>query len=227
MDKKQSCIIFTDKSIFGKKAQQFVSKKFDVKFSGEFDKSNTFDGRLIKFIMQSQCDWLLNFMWPTLVTDILLKFPKYLPINFHPAPPKYPGTGCASYAIYNGERRYGATAHIMNDKYDAGAILRVKYFKISNYDYFDDLFNKAVECNFCLFKEIINDISKGKKLIIAKTKWARIAYTRKDFKKFMTLTLDMPEVEVIKRVRAISHKTFPGPKIDFQGKEFFLLPRDE
>ena len=66
-------------------------------------------------------------------------------INFHPAPPKYPGTGCASYAIYNGERRYGATAHIMNDKYDDGAILRVKYFKISNYDYCDDLFNKAVE----------------------------------------------------------------------------------
>tara|TARA_B100001146_G_scaffold203107_1_gene195459 strand:- start:51 stop:494 length:444 start_codon:yes stop_codon:yes gene_type:complete len=145
MDKQQSCIIFTDKSILGKKSQELVSKKFDVKFSGEFDKSNTFDGRLIKFIMQSQCDWLLNFMSPTLVTDILLKFPKYLPINFHPAPPKYPGTGCASYAIYNGERRYGATAHIMNDKYDAGAILRVKYFKISNYDYCDDLFNKAVE----------------------------------------------------------------------------------
>ena len=43
----------------------------------------------------------------------------------------------------------------------------------------------------------------------------------------MTLTLDMPEAEVIKRVRAISHKTFAGPKIDFQGKEYFLLPRDE
>ena len=51
MDKQQSCIIFTDKSILGKKAQEFVSKKFDVKFSGEFDKSNTFDGRLLKFIM--------------------------------------------------------------------------------------------------------------------------------------------------------------------------------
>ena len=94
MDKQKSCIIFTDKSILGKKAQEFVSKKFDVKFSGEFDKSNTFDGMLIKFIMQSQCDWLLKFMSPTLVTDILVKFPKYLPINFHTAPPKYPGWVC-------------------------------------------------------------------------------------------------------------------------------------
>ena len=70
MDKQQSCIIFTDKSILGKKAQEFVSKKFDVKFSGEFDKSNIFDGRLIKSIMKSQCDWLLNFMSPSLVPDI-------------------------------------------------------------------------------------------------------------------------------------------------------------
>jgi methionyl-tRNA formyltransferase len=50
--------------------------------------------------------------------------------NFHPGPPRFPGWGCAHFAIHQGATEFGATAHHMVEKVDAGPIVGVELFHI-------------------------------------------------------------------------------------------------
>ena len=69
-------------------------------------------------------------MCPIKVPAKLIKNANKIAINFHPGPPEYPGIGCTNYAIYNEDKNYGVTCHIMTDKIDDGLILSVNRFKI-------------------------------------------------------------------------------------------------
>ena len=71
----------------------------------------------------------------------LFILPKYLiekasvaAINFHPAPPEYPGSGCINFALYDGCESYGVTAHLMNEKIDNGKILECRRFPVCKND---------------------------------------------------------------------------------------------
>ena len=56
-----------------------------------------------------------------------LRFGAY---NFHPGPPQFPGWGCAHFALHQGATEFGATAHVMIEKVDAGPIVGVELFRI-------------------------------------------------------------------------------------------------
>src|SRR5579862_1895060 len=51
--------------------------------------------------------------------------------NIHPASPDYPGSHPASFAIYDGATRFGATAHEMVPRVDSGPIVDVEWFDIA------------------------------------------------------------------------------------------------
>src|SRR5215475_4462948 len=48
--------------------------------------------------------------------------------NFHPGPPNYPGWAPAHFALYDGARTFGATAHVMAARVDSGPIVGVEPF---------------------------------------------------------------------------------------------------
>ena len=50
--------------------------------------------------------------------------------NFHPGPPHYPGWVPSHFAIYDKSSYFGATAHVMIERIDAGPIVGVKIFDI-------------------------------------------------------------------------------------------------
>src|SRR5690242_7992903 len=50
--------------------------------------------------------------------------------NFHPGPPDYPGWAPAHFALYEGARTFGATAHVMAARVDSGPIVGVEPFDI-------------------------------------------------------------------------------------------------
>jgi methionyl-tRNA formyltransferase len=50
--------------------------------------------------------------------------------NFHPGSPRFPGWGCAHFAVHQGAAEFGATAHVMIEKVDAGPIIGVELFDI-------------------------------------------------------------------------------------------------
>lgn len=50
--------------------------------------------------------------------------------NFHPGPPHFPGWGAAHFAILQRATEFGATAHVMVEKVDAGPIVAVDLFPV-------------------------------------------------------------------------------------------------
>ena len=73
-------------------------------------------------------DWsLLSRPWWCRRESSALGFGAY---NFHPGPPHYPGWVPAHFAIYNKASYFGATAHVMIERVDAGPIVGVKMFDI-------------------------------------------------------------------------------------------------
>ena len=45
-------------------------------------------------------DYIVSFLSPWVISNSLLNRAKKASINFHPAPPEYPGIGCTNFAIY-------------------------------------------------------------------------------------------------------------------------------
>ena len=70
-------------------------------------------------------DVIICFRSHFLLKEKHLKAAKIAAINFHPGPPKYRGVGCVNSAILNGEKSYGTTAHLINNKIDNGKIIDV------------------------------------------------------------------------------------------------------
>jgi methionyl-tRNA formyltransferase len=75
-------------------------------------------------------DRMIAFCTETIVpaaTLAAIRGPSY---NFHPAPPDYPGSHPASFAIYDRVGRFGATAHEMAVRVDSGPIVAVEPFDV-------------------------------------------------------------------------------------------------
>jgi phosphoribosylglycinamide formyltransferase-1 len=101
-------------------------------------------------------------------------------INFHPSTPKYRGVGGINYAIYNCDKYFGCTSHlIQNTKIDSGTILNVRRFKIPKKITLNKLLKKTHNHLYLQFKYVVpNLINKEKinKLIAQskKEKWSNI-----------------------------------------------------
>ena len=73
---------------------------------------------------------LIGFVTPVLVPARILSALGFGAYNFHPGPPHYPGWVPAHFAIYERARYFGATAHAMVERVDAGPIVAFKMFGI-------------------------------------------------------------------------------------------------
>jgi methionyl-tRNA formyltransferase len=73
---------------------------------------------------------LIAFATGQIVPASILNRLGYGAINFHPGPPSYPGWAPAHFALYNREREFGVTAHVMIEQVDAGPIIDTTLFPI-------------------------------------------------------------------------------------------------
>jgi methionyl-tRNA formyltransferase len=164
-------------------------------------------------------EFVLNLLSDRILKGAILKRQT---VNFHPAPPEYPGCGTASYAIFDGASSFGATAHIMADKPDSGAILKVKRFPILETDGCENLAGKAEAACLELMAEIAAHIQAEGALPSPNGEaWQRKAFTRKEFQEW--LILDPADPETFERkIRAARHSRYPGPYVYVNGRRFSL-----
>lgn len=191
---------------------------------------NSADSIVRTYFSQVQSIWyrpdvVISFLSDKILRGPILDIPN---INFHPAPPKYPGRGGASYALFNGDTEFGATAHRMVEKVDAGTILRTTYFPINSSMSCEEVFSKAEDA--CL-KLLVDYCVYGFDMGSAGLKWGGPAKTRKDFQEFLDCGEVAPyssfDLETIKRViKATKHSKFPGPYVTVAGYKF-ELSKDE
>ena len=73
---------------------------------------------------------LVAFVTPVVVPARILGALGFGAYNFHPGPPHYPGWVPSHFAIYDKARQFGATAHAMIERVDAGPIVGIKIFDI-------------------------------------------------------------------------------------------------
>src|ERR1700761_1480280 len=73
---------------------------------------------------------LIAFSSAVIVPPAVLSALGYGAYNFHPGPPDYPGWAPAHFALYEGASEFGATAHVMEDRVDAGPIIEIAGFAI-------------------------------------------------------------------------------------------------
>lgn len=143
-------------------------------------------------------------------------------VNFHPAPPEYPGRSTASYALFEGALDFGATAHRMAVAPDSGAILQVRRFPILPSDGCADLAARAERACLELLRETAACVARtGALPAPCGETWKRKPYTRKDFEKWLILDPSDPET-FERKIRAARHPIYPGPYVIVRGRRFAL-----
>ncbi|MEE9351096.1 MAG: formyltransferase family protein [Thiotrichaceae bacterium] len=83
----------------------------------------------IQFINSLTPDILLSAHFNQLFKEPVLRLPKLTAINLHPSLlPNYKGVDPVFYALLNSEKQLGITAHVIDDSFDTGLILRQQPF---------------------------------------------------------------------------------------------------
>lgn len=178
-------------------------------------------------IKKKKIDYIICFRSFIIIKKKLLKMAKIAAINFHPGTPKYRGIGCVNFALYNNEKVFGSTAHLINEKIDNGKIIDVKYFKIKKNNNLTECLNKTHKIMLkqakVLLKIIFSDtekldiLIKNNKII----KWSKILYKRTDLDNLYKINqnINKNKLEVIKR--ATLYKNFK-PYILLHNNKFTL-----
>lgn len=143
-------------------------------------------------------------------------------VNFHPAPPEYPGRCTASYALFDSAATFGATAHRMAATPDSGAILMVRRFPIIADEDCDVVAGHAEAACLDLLREIVAHVGRTGALPPPSGEtWRRKPFTRKEFEDW--LVLDPADRATFERkIRAARHPRYPGPYVFVNGHRFSL-----
>lgn len=169
-------------------------------------------------------DILISYLSAWVIPREVLKRTKLWNINFHPAPPEYPGIGCFNLAIYNRERTYGVTAHLMCEKVDRGKIVAIKRFPLLETDSVYSLSLKCYEYMFSLFTEVMDLILRENKLPDCNEVWKRRPFTRKELEELCKISPNMSKEEIERRIKATTYPNMPGAYIDIFGYTFEYNP---
>jgi methionyl-tRNA formyltransferase len=147
--------------------------------------------------------------------------------NFHPGPPTRPGLFPATWALYEGDARFGATVHEMTPRVDDGPIVGVGWFDIEpdmsilevdaiTHDLMRDLFRQLAP----LFA------NADGRLDPIDIRWSGARTTRADYNRLLNLPSDVDEEEFNRRLRAVGigpehalHFTLHGRKFRMEVDE--------
>jgi|10_taG_2_1085330.scaffolds.fasta_scaffold22800_3 methionyl-tRNA formyltransferase len=186
-------------------------KQFNCELTAVWSSSRK--DKILEEIFSWQGDYIFSFLNYLILPSKLLKRAKYS-INFHPASPEYPGSGMSSWAIYDGSKDYGVTAHLINEKIDGGDILMVKRFSILGNDNAISLLSRAKKFCLILFYELIEKLFIDKTSIEAlvgtnEENWVGEARKIKEVDRMSEISSDIDSQELEKRIRAFHTERFP------------------
>jgi len=171
-------------------------------------------------------DLTLSYISPWIIPQKVLENTQKWAINFHPGPPEYPGIGCTNFAIYNKEKCFGITAHLMVEKVDTGKILSVRRFATEEIETVHSLTQKCYKAIQILFQELMDEIFIQGHLNYSNEEWARKPYTRRELNALCKIDCRMGIDEINRRVKATYYPGMPGAYIKF-GNHVFKYSRNK
>ena len=209
-------------------SEKLLKKLIDCEFDLTYVESSGRGEKIPEAIFNWEGEYILCFRSFFILPKILLNKAKIASVNFHPAPPEYPGSGCINFALYDNANKYGVTAHIMNEKIDNGEILEVRRFSVSPNDDLPTLLTKTHKELYKLCSDFIDSISLSDKEIIEKKiassideKWNGEARLLKELDAMQKIPVDISKEELKRIIRATYIEGYP-PKIEIHGFKFYL-----
>ncbi|WP_456725160.1 MULTISPECIES: formyltransferase family protein [unclassified Bradyrhizobium] len=146
---------------------------------------------------------LLAFTTSVIVPESILSALGHGAYNFHPGPPQYPGWAPAHFALYDGARTFGATAHVMAARVDSGPIVGVESFiipdKISVRGLEQIAYVRLAHLFWRMSRDLARDPSPLQELEIA---WCGIKSTRQMYRDMCELPAGISAGELARRIRA-------------------------
>jgi methionyl-tRNA formyltransferase len=176
------------------------------------------------------CARLVAFATPVIVPAEILAQLGYGAINFHPGPPSYPGWAPAHFALYNREIEFGATAHVMVERVDAGPIIDVAHFpipaNISVLALEGLAYAHLAQLYWRMAGSMVTDPTPPPTLAIA---WGNKKYTRRAYRAVCDIPFDIARDEFERRMQVFGGNHFGiAPTINLHGVEFrAVLPSAE
>jgi methionyl-tRNA formyltransferase len=165
---------------------------------------------------------LIAFVTPVIVPKRILDQIGYGAVNFHPGPPSYPGWAPAHFALYDQADEFGATAHLMVEKVDAGPIIDLAAFLIPPNTSVFSLEGMAYAHLSFLFWRMARQLACDPSLPPAlPVQWGSRKYSRNNYLSMCDIPLDISKSEFDRRMRVFGGHYFGvSPTIRLHGIEF-------
>ncbi|RZS43130.1 methionyl-tRNA formyltransferase [Herbihabitans rhizosphaerae] len=126
------------------------------------------DEELLTRLKEVDPDVIVATNWRTWIPPQIFDLPKHGTLNVHDSLlPKYAGFSPLIWALVNGEKEVGVTAHIMNDELDAGDVVLQRAVPVGPKDTTTDLFHKTLELFGPITVDGLAEIASGR------TDWAK------------------------------------------------------
>lgn len=114
-----------------------------------------------RLLLKLNPDLIIVGTWKERITPEIYNIPSIATVNVHPSLlPKYRGPNPYMQTILHGEKYSGVTIHLVNDEYDAGAILKQKIIKIYDNDTSKELRARTVSQARKLVQDFLNDLKQ-------------------------------------------------------------------
>jgi methionyl-tRNA formyltransferase len=128
-----------------------------------FEPSSPNSPEFVKTLVSLSPDLFLAAGYIFLLKPALLSVPHILAINFHASLlPAYRGKHPVFWALRNGERVTGMTAHVMDPHFDTGDILYQVRVRTRKWDTVSTLYDRIIEKSVPLVPRLITDIGQGR-----------------------------------------------------------------
>ncbi|KWV49953.1 methionyl-tRNA formyltransferase [Bradyrhizobium macuxiense] len=158
---------------------------------------------------------LLAFTTSVIVPADILAALGHGAYNFHPGPPQYPGWAPAHFALYDGARMFGTTAHLMAERVDSGPIIGVESFiipdKISVRGLEQMAYVRLAHLFWRMSRELARNPAPLAELPIA---WCGVKSTRQMYREMCELPAGISASELTRRIRAF-HDDFRDIPLTF------------
>lgn len=194
-------------------------------------KTHFFSGRkdlIVPDLMDWRGDYLFSYRCPVKIMPKIIKNTSKAAINFHPAPPTYRGSGGLNWALYNDDKEFGSTAHLITDQIDAGPIIGRSRFPIERQDNLSTLWKKSNQMTYEMAIEIIRGVAKDGlqyvKLMLEKNKseqWSGKPRLIREIDELENISADCTAEEINRIIRATTMGEF-RPYILRWGHKFEL-----
>jgi methionyl-tRNA formyltransferase len=225
--KKKTALFFIRYNCFYSRLMiKFLRNKLSIKVIYSKNRRQKISKNLLKW----KGDYIFCFRSYFILPKFLINQAKIAAINFHPAPPSSSGSGGINRALYNNEKNFGTTAHLMNEKIDNGKIIKVRYFSILRIDNVSSLLKKAHKNTYILFKQVLKKILREGKLYIdnqvhsCKKKginWTDKTRKISEINRMQVIKATYSKKKVEKIIRAAHLENYPV-YIKFHNYKFFL-----